>query len=70
MLCITHLPQVAAFGDRHFIVTKHSDGERTWSEIREVRDTDPTDELASMLGAVTDASRGAARELLEAARRS
>ncbi|HMO55313.1 MAG TPA: DNA repair protein RecN, partial [Tepidiformaceae bacterium] len=49
-LCITHLPQVAAFGDRHFVVTKQSDGERTWSEVREVSGDERVNELAAMLG--------------------
>jgi DNA repair protein RecN (Recombination protein N) len=68
VLCVTHLPQVAAYGDRHFVVTKRSEGGRTWSELRLVAGDDRLDELASMFGAVTEANRAAARELLAAAR--
>lgn len=68
VLCVTHLPQVAAYGDRHFVVTKRSEGGRTWSELRLVAGDDRVDELASMFGAVTEANRAAARELLAAAR--
>jgi DNA repair protein RecN (Recombination protein N) len=65
VLCITHLPQVAAYGDRHFVVTKQTDGDRTWSEVRAVQGDDRRDELAAMLGGPTDANRAAAEELLE-----
>ena len=66
VLCITHLPQVAAFGDRHFVVTKQSDGERTWSEVREVSGDERVNELAAMLGGHSEANIAAARELLSA----
>ncbi|MGB4862369.1 MAG: DNA repair protein RecN, partial [Tepidiformaceae bacterium] len=52
VLCITHLPQVAAFGDRHFVVTKRSDGATTWSEVRMVEGAERVAELAEMLGGV------------------
>ncbi len=64
VLCITHLPQVAAFGERHFVVTKHVDGGTTHSSVLEVDGAARVDELASMLGGVTEANRAAARELL------
>jgi len=66
VLCITHLPQVAAHGARHFVVSKESDGVRSWSEVREVVGEARIDELASMLGAVTPATRETAREMLAA----
>lgn len=65
VLCITHLPQVAAFGDRHFVVAKHTEGRQTHSSIVEVEGAARIDELASMLGGITDANRAAARELME-----
>ena len=68
VLCITHLPQVAAFGDAHFVVEKHTDGARTWSEVRPLTPAERVDELAAMLGGVSGATRDAARELLAAAR--
>lgn len=67
VLCITHLPQVAAYADRHFVVTKQTDGERTWSEVREVDRDARIHEMAAMLGSPTEANRTAARELLDAA---
>jgi DNA repair protein RecN (Recombination protein N) len=67
VLCVTHLPQVAAFGQRHFVVSKRSDGARSWSEVRLVEGEARVDELAAMLGALSEATRATARELLEAA---
>lgn len=64
VLCITHLPQVAAFGARHFVVVKRSDGAVTWTEVTEVVDEVRLDELAAMLGGVSSANRAAAEQLL------
>ncbi len=67
VLCITHLPQVAAYGDHHMVVRKHSDGAATWSSVEPVEEEDRLTELASMLGGVSDATKEAARDLLQAA---
>ena len=67
VLCITHLPQVAAYGDRHFVVSKLSDGARTWSEVAVVEGEARVDELAAMLGGAGEAGREAARALLAGA---
>lgn len=67
VLCITHLPQVAAFGDRHFVVSKQTDGERTWSEVTPVSGDERTAEIAAMLGGPGEANLRAAQELLASA---
>jgi DNA repair protein RecN (Recombination protein N) len=69
VLCISHLPQVAAFGDTHFQVRKEIVGERTRSTVRLLAPDERLEELARMLGGkeVTDAARAAAREMLAAA---
>lgn len=67
VLCITHLPQVAAFGEHHMAVRKHSDGKATWSTVEPLSPDDRVDELASMLGGVSAATKEAARDLLDAA---
>lgn len=64
VLCITHLPQVAAYGDRHFVVTKQTDGRTTWSEIVAVSVEERVAELAAMLGGASEANLAVARELL------
>ena len=64
VLCVTHLPQVAAYGARHFVVTKASDDDGAWSDIEEVSGEARLRELALMLGGDTRANRAAAAELL------
>ncbi len=67
VLCVTHLPQVAAYGARHFVVTKASDGGGAWSDIEEVEGEARLREIALMLGGDTPANRAAATDLLRAA---
>ena len=49
VLVVTHLPQVAAFGDRHLVVRKHTVGARTVAEITDVDGGDRVVELSRML---------------------
>ncbi len=69
VLCVTHLPQLAAFGDQHFRVRKQVQEGRTTTEVEQLNDVSRLDELALMLGNVSDANRHAAHETLELARR-
>ena len=70
-LCVTHLPQIAAYADRHFRVNKAVYGERTYAGAEVVEDEQRVAELAGMLGGGDSASlAGAAREMLEDATRS
>ena len=66
VLCITHLPQIAAFADRHFVVRKEARGGRTRTRVERVEGDGRIDELARMAGGeeVTDATRAHARALL------
>lgn len=66
VLCVTHLPQIAAFGNRHFNVTKSAVGERTETFIYRLEEQERIQELARMLGGevITDAARHHAREML------
>jgi len=67
VLCITHLPQVAAHADTHFKVEKHVAGERTTTAITPLDKDARVEEIARMLGAlvITDKSREHARELIQ-----
>ena len=56
VIAITHLPQSAVFGDRHFVVTKTVSGGRTRSAIREVEWDGRVREVARMLGGETATS--------------
>jgi DNA repair protein RecN (Recombination protein N) len=69
VLCVTHLPQLAAFGDQHFRVRKMVEEGRTTTQVDQLTDSSRLDELALMLGSVNDANRYAANETLIMARR-
>jgi DNA repair protein RecN (Recombination protein N) len=67
VLCITHLPQIAAYADTHFQIEKQVAGGRTRTTIRRLDAAERVDEVARMLGgeAITDGVRRSAREMLE-----
>jgi DNA repair protein RecN (Recombination protein N) len=64
VLCITHLPQVAAAGTAHYVVTKQVKEGRTISEISLLNKKDRVTELTRMLGGQTDAARKHAEAML------
>ena len=66
VVCITHLPQIAAMADRHFRVEKSVEGERTRTTATLLDEESRVAELAHMLGGATDTSRAHARELMRA----
>ncbi len=68
VLCVTHLPQLAAFGDQHFCVRKLVEGGRTLTQVEELSESKRLEELAQMLGSLNDANRLAAQETLQLAR--
>ncbi len=68
VLCVTHLPQLAAFGDQHWRVRKQVDSGRTLTLVDALDRADRLDELAQMLGTLSDTSRKAAQEVLDMAR--
>jgi DNA repair protein RecN (Recombination protein N) len=65
VLCITHLPQVAAPADAHYVVTKLVKNGRTISEITLLDQKSRVTELARMLGGQSDAARKLAEALLK-----
>jgi DNA repair protein RecN (Recombination protein N) len=69
VLCITHLPQIASLGDRHFTIVKDTSADPTRATVLELSEGDVVSELVRMLGADTDDSvaRRHARELRRAA---
>jgi DNA repair protein RecN (Recombination protein N) len=64
VLCITHLPQLAGFGDAHFRVRKEVSGGRTVTKVQLVIGEERVGELTSMLGPVTESTRQSARDIL------
>jgi DNA repair protein RecN (Recombination protein N) len=69
VLCITHLPQIASLGDRHFTISKDTSADPTRATVLELAERDVVSELVRMLGAENDDSvaRRHARELRRAA---
>lgn len=70
IICITHLPQIAAMADAHYLIEKSVQNQSTVSKIRRLSDQESADELARMLGGVeiTETVRKSAREMKELAR--
>jgi DNA repair protein RecN (Recombination protein N) len=69
VLCITHLPQIASYADRHFTVRKEVAAGRTESKVRTMQGTERLEELAEMIGGkhITETTRAQAKELLQSA---
>ena len=67
IICITHLPQIAKFGEHHFSISKHVDDGRTKTAIQPLSREDRTKEIARMLGGekITQTTLDHARELME-----
>ena len=66
VLCITHLPQIAAYADTHFEIEKTVEGGRTRTTVRRLEGGGRVEEVARMLGgeAISDGLRESAREML------
>ncbi|QGY47245.1 DNA repair protein RecN [Maribellus comscasis] len=64
---ITHLPQIAAKGDSHFVVFKYEEQEKTYTSIRKIENNERVEELAKMVSGedITDNTLKTARELLK-----
>ncbi len=71
VICITHLPQIAKYADRHFLVTKSTRGGRTFTFIRKLEDEARVEELTRMVAgtSVTKTGLAHAREMLKKAER-
>jgi len=68
VLCITHLPQIAAYGSTHFRIEKSIRGGRTSTSVAPVEGVDREAEIARMMGGadVSAAMLAGAREIIEA----
>ncbi|HUY82287.1 MAG TPA: DNA repair protein RecN [Acidobacteriaceae bacterium] len=72
VLCVTHLPQIAAFADQHFVIEKQEKQGRTKTTVRLMKEEERVEEIARMLSGekLTDASRKNAEQMLRAAKGS
>jgi DNA repair ATPase RecN len=71
VLCVTHLPQVAALAGRHLRISKLTDGRTTRTQVTALTGATRIEEIARMLGGIdiTDTARGHAAEMLAAGSR-
>jgi len=65
VMCITHLPQLAAYGNQHYRVTKELQDGRTLVEVQHLLDEDRRAELAQMLGPISAGTLQSADEILQ-----
>ncbi len=68
VLCVTHLPQIATFGDHHYVIEKRESGGRSHTSIRLVTGEERTEEVARMLSGakLTETSRRHAEQMIKA----
>jgi DNA repair protein RecN (Recombination protein N) len=64
VLCVTHLPQLAAYGDQHLHVEKTVQGKRTLTRVQKLEGKGRVSELAAMLGTLSETTRESAEEIL------
>ena len=69
VLCITHLPQIAAFASKHFLIEKATDGASTKTSVTPLSEAETVNELARMLSGsqITDSVMANAKEMRELA---
>lgn len=72
VICVTHIPQIACFADRHHSVRKEVRSGRTVTRVDPLEEESIVDEIARMLGGVrvTEKTRAHAKEMIENARRT
>lgn len=69
IICITHLPQIAAMGDQHFLINKSYDNKNTKTSIEKLKHNEIVEEIARMTGGatITDFTLASAKEMLDQA---
>ena len=67
VLCVTHLPQIAGYAELHYHVAKQVSGGRTKTDIQALTGEAQINEMAQMLGVLSDSTRQSAREILKEA---
>jgi DNA repair protein RecN (Recombination protein N) len=67
VICITHLPQIAAFADQHFLIEKAQKSGRTHTGVRRMEPTERVEEIARMLSgaSLTETSLRHAEQMLK-----
>jgi DNA repair protein RecN (Recombination protein N) len=71
VICITHLPQIAACGDANYRIHKESDDDSTYTNVDRLAEEEVVDEIARLLGGenITDTTRLSAKELMDSVKK-
>lgn len=71
VICVTHLPQIAAYADAHYLISKSTDGVRTKTEVERLNDNGSASEISRMTGGrdVTETTLKSAKEMIELAKK-
>ncbi len=64
IICITHLAQIASFGNKHFLIKKDINDNRTYTNIKSLSQDERVSEIARIIGGKTDATIKVAKEML------
>ncbi|MCB0209410.1 MAG: DNA repair protein RecN [Anaerolineae bacterium] len=67
VLCVTHLPQIAGYAEMHYHVSKQIIGGRTKTAVQSLTGEEKINEMAQMLGVLSDSTRQSAREIVQEA---
>ncbi|MCB0196481.1 MAG: DNA repair protein RecN [Anaerolineae bacterium] len=67
VLCVTHLPQIAGYAEMHYHVSKQIIGGRTKTAVQGLSGEEQINEMAQMLGVLSDSTRQSAREIVQEA---
>jgi DNA repair protein RecN (Recombination protein N) len=70
IVCITHLPQIAAYADDHYLIEKSSDDNSTYTTVMKVDGEERVNAIARLIGGktVTQTTLESARELIDSSR--
>lgn len=70
VICITHLPQIAAFGENNYRISKSTEGDATFTTVTHLSEKEKIEEIARLVGGIdiTDKALDNARELIEQSR--
>ena len=67
VICITHSPQIAAFGDHNYLISKSSDNSNTYTSVRKLNSDEKIREIAKLIGGIniTESNLISAKELIK-----
>ena len=70
VLCVTHLAQIAVYGNNHLLIEKKTEGDNTYTSVRSLSDSERVNEIARIIGGdvITEKTLSSAEELISYAK--